>query len=559
MSSSPFIDAPSASVLVDGETWRVDLEHRADSAILSVSSSEPKEEVVDSPLSDAVFWLRDLDARVSSEVRSGGIVRRELMFSDPPPLPATRPGFGIEDYRRLRQPAAQLIRPRLKRDIERKELFPYQRHGVDWLMSRTAGILADDMGLGKTMQSIVAARSLIASGKLRWALVVCPRSLLATWEEEFSKWAPELSRVRLVPQASAREEAWAAILGRVHVVITTYEQMRRPPKVIRRQEVPLLIVDEAHRIRNADAKATTGIRELHAERFWALTGTPVERDAVDLATLLSMVDRKRFAPSDAKLPISVLRARARPLVLRRRKEEVLEELPEVLERDEILELEPEQRRSYNDELKRVSKSKYSPDDTLRLLNELRRICDYDPETLRSSKLDRIGEILQNVQESGEKAVVFSTTVRPLELLQGRLSSTDLLSRYISGKSSTEEREAAIRSLRCDPDVTALLATTWVAGEGLTLTEANHVIFLNEWWNPSTNAQARDRVVRIGQQRGVRVYRFYCRGTVEEALARVLSRKSDLFDGLVDQLSADYEPDASLIEQLFAELDGPVLG
>ncbi len=110
----------------------------------------------------------------------------------------------------------------------------------------------------------------------------------------------------------------------------------------------------------------------------------------------------------------------------------------------------------------------------------------------------------------------------------------IASRLLTGGLEIKEREEVVSSFQSNPETRVLLATTWVAGEGLTLTAANHVIFLNEWWNPSTNAQARDRIVRIGQKRGVQVYRFRCQGTIEEALGRVLARKQDLFEGLVDR-------------------------
>jgi SNF2 family DNA or RNA helicase len=504
-------------------------------------------------VAQAAQWLLDLDFRASQRFVSGSTVSRSIRREEARPLPSPESNWSLEELRRQRQPAADLIQPRLKCLGEREELFPYQREGVVWLKNHTNGILADDMGLGKTPQAIIAMRDLIASGQIRWALVACPRSLLANWEAELVRWAPELSRFRLVPLGTLREHAWATMVGRVHVVVTNFEQLRHPPEALRGKALPLLIADEAHRIRNAGSQVTAGIRELKAERFWALTGTPVERDALDLATLLSLVDKQRFAVSDAELPVSVLRARARPLVLRRQKSEVLRDLPKVVEHVEILELEPGQRLRYKSALARLDHHSAGFDDTLRLLNELRQICDYDKVTGDSCKLTRILELVGEISDADEKVVIFSTLVEPLRMLQGRLSDDGIIGNLLTGEVRLAERERIVNRFRKQTEEVALLATTWVAGEGLTLTEANHVIFINEWWNPSTNTQARDRVVRIGQNRGVQVYRFYCRGTVEQALTKVLSRKSELYDDLVEQLSETGKPTSALIKDVMDEL------
>lgn len=453
----------------------------------------------------------------------------------------------------MRPAATDLIRPLLLEPPVRDELFPYQREGADWLKAHETGVLADDMGLGKTLQTISATRELINSGEVPWGVVVAPRSVLATWEDEIARWAPELTRIRVTPTGVVRQEAWETLVGRVHILLTNYEQLRTVPDALADSEIPLLIADEAHRLRNAGSQISSGLRNLKFRRFWALTGTPIERDSEDLATLMSFVEPRRFSPDDSRLPASVLRGRAKQYILRRRKVDVLQDLPEVLERREVLDLLPAQRSAYNDALRRVSARRYSPDDTLRLLGELRQICDFDPMTKASCKVERICEIVGDIQVAGEKAVVFSTLVEPLQLLDRALKKSGIPSEVFTGQLGSSERDKLISRFRSDEGPTALLATTWVAGVGLTLTEANHVVFLNEWWNPSTNDQARDRVVRIGQQRGVQVYKFRCRGTVEEAVERVLSRKEALFEGIVDRLAESDTPDAATVNRIVAEL------
>jgi SNF2 family DNA or RNA helicase len=495
-------------------------------------------------LSRAIRWISELDTAAKADFLAGRVVAKDVPVRTPKPLPALGPSASAEDYRELRVTAGGLVRPFLLGVPDEAHLFPYQTVGVEWLLDHGNGILADDMGLGKGVQTIAALRQLIHFGVARGGLIVCPRSLIANWEEELSKWAPELSRLRVIPSARDKHEVWATITGRVHVLLTSYEHLRDPPPTLRTCHLDVIIADEAHRIRNLSAAVTQGIRALHWRRFWALTGTPIERDPKDLATLLSTLDPRRFTAGDSSLSLSTLRARASPYILRRLKVEVLDQLPPVLDSKETLELLPPQQRAYRRALKDTMRSGGSGS-FLRLINELRTICDFDPETGKSVKIERITEILDEIRMAREKAVVFSYLLRPLDILEAELEQTDLESVRLEGSMSLIERDDAIHRFKSDPSVVTLLASTRVGGEGLTLTEANHVIFLNEWWNPSSNAQARDRVVRIGQRRGVNVYRFRCKGTIEQVLDRILEAKSDTFSLILDRLAdpmSEADPD-----------------
>ena len=190
------------------------------------------------------------------------------------------------------------------------------------------------------------------------------------------------------------------------------------------------------------------------------------------------------------------------------------------------------------------------------------ICSLDPSSGESSKLDRIQEIVEDVAAAGEKIVVFSYLLAPLRALRRRLEVNWRVS-FLEGGLGVEERDQAVEAFRMDPEVVALLSSLRVGGEGLTLTEANHVAFINEWWNPSANIQARDRVVRIGQKRTVLVYRFLTANTVEEALARILKRKDAQFQALIGGLASpegDLSPDMALAlsEHMRRELQQPFL-
>ena len=456
----------------------------------------------------------------------------------------------LPEYRSLRLPVADLVLPVLLDRPDLHSLYPFQRDGVDWLLEHRGGILADDMGLGKTVQVVSALRILFNRGEIRTAIVVGPKALIPTWEREFEKWAPELGVAVLTPPRSIREDAWCAVAGRRHVLLTNYEHLRTPPDELKRHPPEVLVADEAHRVRRPGARITSGIVQLRPERFWALSGTPLERNIEDMATLLSLVAPSQFSPNDARLHPSSLRSRARQFVLRRRKSEVLDQLPPVRDTTEVLDLSVGQERAYR---KAIRDRAGDPGDELALLTRLLSICDLDPESRNSGKLERILSLLSAICSDGEKAVVFSHRLDPLRELETRLTAdhgkgSGLL---LVGEMDAEARERTLDRFRNDEASFVLLASTRIGGEGLTLTEANHVFLINQWWNPSASDQARDRVVRIGQRRSVRVYRFCCRGTLEEDLERILERKRDLFDDMVDRLADDRE--YALTRRLLDEL------
>tara|TARA_Y100000590_G_scaffold470035_1_gene661516 strand:- start:5171 stop:6757 length:1587 start_codon:yes stop_codon:yes gene_type:complete len=416
-------------------------------------------------------------------------------------------------------------------------IFAYQERGVEWLLSRPRGILADDMGLGKTAQALTAARHVFRSGDGDCAVIAAPRSLVHNWLAEATKWAPELSARIGLPSKSDKDDWWRNSLGRVHLIITSYEQLREPPECLCDREISLLITDEAHRLRKSESLAHQGLRQLSPSRFWALSGTPIENDADDIATIMSLLEPKQFDRSDSRMSAASLRASIKPYVLRRSKADVLKDLPEVIESTEVLPLSERQSGSYKEA---VLAKRTSPNDFLALFNKLRQICDIDPITGESSKLDRIIELLNSIKEAGEKGIVFSYQRAPLEKLRERLSVEfpEISFVLLTGDHSLEERAEIVESFKLDPDCTVLLASTRVASEGLTLTEANHVFFINRWWNPSANDQARDRVVRIGQQKTVWVKSFVSDGTVESRLEDLLEEKGRTFDELIEELSTE---------------------
>jgi len=427
------------------------------------------------------------------------------------------------------------------------DLYPFQRSGVAWLLLHQRAILADDMGLGKTIQVIAALRRLYRYGQINSCLVIVPGTLLANWLSECDKWAPELVAQRLeFANKTFTPAKWRSAVARAHILLATYDDLRGLWDDITEQPPDIIIADEAHRLRKAESQVNQAIRRVTSPWFWALSGTPVERHPEDLACMLSLLYPTRFAVDDHRLGIETLRARVRPHLLRRTKETVLPELPPVEESDEPLELHPEQRLAYDKEVSTfLNKARSSH---LSLFNRLRSICDLHEPSGASSKLDRIADIIANAAEGDCKSVVFSYTIEPLRALMARLrAQPDKSAELLIGAMAPEQRNQAIRRFKTDPACQALLASMRVGAEGLTLTEANVVIFVNRWWNPSTNAQAVDRVVRIGQRKPVTVHYLTCMNTVEDRLQPMLDRKKMTFDQLVEALRHQPELAEQLLE------------
>lgn len=505
-------------------------------------------------LERAISWLFDCDHQAAKAVAAGQSATKTIELR---PEARSRVANTHEAALKQRSSAASLLLPLVLPPPSLNHLFPYQLEGRSWLLQRQAALLADDMGLGKTLQVISALQELARGKADPRFLIICPRSLLANWQAEFVKWAPELWVVRSTPAASHSEATWRALLGRTHVLVTSYEQLRDMPASLKDTVFGVVVADEAHRIRNAEAQVTKGFTTLKRDAFWALTGTPIERHPEDLLTLLSLMDQRRFSRRDAALAPAQIRSRARPYLLRRLKKDVQADLPPVVDNLQWLDLAPAQRRSYVTALGDARKYQHDQGRFLLLINKLREICDFDPETGQSAKIDRIVEIVDLARANEEKVVVFSYLLKPLALLQellGKKIDRDAVC-VLTGELSSEERTRVLGRFKSSPQVSALLASTRVGGEGLTLTEANHVVFLNEWWNPSSNAQARDRVMRIGQQKTVFVHRFRCKSTIEEALEGILHEKAEVFDQIVDALVDDGIPrlEGSLMQALKQKL------
>ena len=444
------------------------------------------------------------------------------------------------------------------------ELRPYQKTGYGWLSALTetgfGGVLADDMGLGKTLQALalLVARHL-RDGADRPSLLIVPTSLVGTWRREAERFAPDL-RV-LVLHGSDRHHRWNAVEDH-HVVITTYPLLHRDHPFLFARHWEIAILDEAQAVKNPAAAVAKHIRGIEARTRIALTGTPMENSLGDLWALFDWLipgllgNRKAFRAhflnpierdGDAAAQ-AVLNARVRPFLLRRSKAEVAADLPGKSEFDEIVPLGDQQRALY--ETIRLSMDARVRDaiaakglaasriTILDALLKLRQVC-CDPGLLKqaakkpiteSAKRARLMEMLESLIAEGRRVLVFSQFVTMLELIERDVAARGWAYAKLTGK--TRNREDLVAGFQAGAAPLFLISLK-AGGTGLTLTAADTVILYDPWWNPAVERQAMDRVHRIGQERGVFIYRFLAEGSVEEAITALQARKQALADALFE--------------------------
>lgn len=414
------------------------------------------------------------------------------------------------------------------------EPFPYQKRGIAFLVPRRAALLADEMGLGKTMQAIVAARLAMAAGLIRSVLLICPKPLVSNWVREFSIWASDLPVVVVEGSSARRRSIWS--LHDCPVRIANYELLVRDIELIERLGVTfdLVVLDEAQRIKNHSSRTAQAARRLRRKRSWALTGTPVENRTEDLLSIFSFL-QPGMLPSEST-PAAV-RAATEPYILRRLKEHVLDDMPERIIRDAFVDLGPQQHRSYWKAKKEGVLRLNQMGDSVKIQNvfelvlRLKQICNFDPVTGESSKLEQLREDLAEIAASGRKAVVFSQWVRTLQRLRAELREFNPVEFH--GAIPPRERQANLDRFRNGPH-TVLLISYGAGSVGLNLQFAQYLFLFDRWWNPAVEDQAINRVHRIGQREPVIITRFIVKNTVEERIAEVLQEKRELIAQVVPQ-------------------------
>jgi SNF2 family DNA or RNA helicase len=414
--------------------------------------------------------------------------------------------------------------------------FPFQFEGIAFLYPRHAAVLADEMGLGKTMQAATAIRLLLRRGEVRSVLLVCPKPLVTNWQREFNQWAPEVPL--LVIEGEQVKRSWQWQLADVPVRIANYELLLRDREVLQRRDesgnravqFDLVVLDESQRIKNRTSSTSEVVRSIARRRSWALTGTPVENSAEDLVGIFEFLAPGFLSP---EMKPRKMGRTVSDYVLRRTKDQVLKELPPKMFRDADLELSAEQRETYRlaEEEGIVRLSEMGTAATIQhvfeLVLRLKQICNFDPATGSSSKLERLEADLEEVADSGRKAIVFSQWVQTIDRLASHLRRFGPLEYH--GRVPSGRRDAVIRRFREDPEAHVILMSYGAGGVGLNLQFASYVFLFDRWWNPAVEDQAINRAHRIGAAGPVTVTRFLALDTIEERIDRVLQEKRELFE------------------------------
>lgn len=507
-------------------------------------------------------------------------------------------------------------------------LRPYQVEGFRWLARLASlgfgGILADEMGLGKTLQMIALVKSLRDSGQLGGpVLVACPASLVFNWADEFARFAPDVPVCALEGSRAHREAllfratqgidegrvlgcgddagedartageriAGASSADVPCVIVASYDRVRIDGAQLARVEWGLVVLDEAQYIKNHATKTTRAVKRLRSRLRFALTGTPVENRLSELWSIFDFLmpgflgSYERFREryelgiiGEDEETAARLRALIEPFVLRRRKADVLTDLPAKLESIRYVPLGREQRRLYDgaeqrlredlnaqkrQNASRANRRGHIPDaeksavEVLAELTRLRQIA-LDPALVfenykgGAEKLGAIMELVDEAMEAGRKVLVFSQFTSYLDVLSAELDRRGIGHFAITGATPKRERVRLVRQFNND-ETPVFLVSLKAGGTGLNLTGASVVVHADPWWNAAATDQATDRAHRIGQNREVDVYKVVAKGTIEERIVALQQAKRDLADSVIAATGG--EALAGLTRERLAELLG----
>jgi len=469
-------------------------------------------------------------------------------------------------------------------DSVKAELRPYQKAGFDFLCHLTGlklgGILADDMGLGKTLQTLSWLAWLRGQNarKPKPALVICPASVLHNWRRESNRFTPHL-KVLVLESGAARHNLRKQI-PQHDLIVTNYALLRRDLEALQKFEFRAIILDEAQFIKNPSAQVTQSVKQLRADQRLALTGTPLENRLLDLWSIVDFIQpgylgsqnhfTETYEPrggEDAawgqKIARRRLAARLRPLMLRRLKRQVAQDLPDRIEERRDCELGESQRKLYLAELRRsrervmqtmaekgVAKSKMH---VLAALTRLRQICchpDLVGNDSASGKTETLFELLEPLLDEGQKVLVFSQFVQMLQILEKECRQRQIPTHILTGE--TKARQEVVNAFQNDSNAAVFLLSLRAAGTGLNLTTASYVVLYDPWWNPAVEAQAVDRSHRIGQTRTVNAYRLIAPGTVEEKIWELQQRKAQTISDVLGEEGFARSLSKDDLEYLFSE-------
>jgi len=525
--------------------------------------------LTDTPLE----WFHNLDAsRIWQNPATGErgvrLTRREMLM-----LSALIPEINIASEVQGRAILQELLENDLWTAVDRLPPLPghlreYQRHGVAWLYqlyrNGLAGILADDMGLGKTHQTLALFNLVRATkqGSGRF-LVVCPATVVPHWVEKIEEFFPELSHY--VHHGSRRDLERA---GECSICLTTYGIIRRDSEALNSLNFELIIFDEIQQLKNKKTDVHRAAARLKARMVLGLTGTPLENSVHDLKAIFDLClpgylgsDRSfknRYADPIAEgsdpQPRQTLTKLLTPFILRRTREQVLKELPEIIEDYRTCKLSGDQVALYRELISGRGKEvigKIEPRERegrleymelLAIINYLKQVCDHpclikkctDVTHYQSGKWDLFTELLDECLDASMKIVVFSHYTSMLDLIEGYLEQRGIPHCGLRGEMGLATRQKMIRRFNKDEECKVFTASLLTGGIGVDLTAAQAVIHYDRWWNAAREDQATARVHRMGQKHVVQVFKLITVGTLEEKIHKLIARKKELANHMVLQ-------------------------
>ena len=444
-------------------------------------------------------------------------------------------------------------------------LRDYQLTGVKWLynLAKTGfgGILADEMGLGKTIQVIYYIKQMLKDNPTSKFLIVVPTSLAYNWEHEFDSFASQIKKAICIGSKEKRKHILKD-LNKINVIITTYGLLREDEEIYENLNFNTMIIDEAQNIKNNHAGITKVVKSIKAETKFALTGTPLENSILELWSIFDFIMPGYLAnltkfqskykikdfDEDSEILIKGLSKQINPFILRRKKSDVVKELPEKLINDIYIDLKDEQKKLYVAELNRVkeemdkiikeegmNKARFL---ILQLLTKLRQICIdpsivYDNYSDGSNKIEQLENIVSEYTKNNHKVLIFSSFKTALNIVKEKLNNSKIKTYMIDGSVPAKTRIEMVDNFNENDDIKVFLIMLKSGGTGLNLASADVVIHLDLWWNPQAENQATDRAHRIGQTNTVEVIHLITKGTIEEKILELQNKKRILSDKLID--------------------------
>ena len=425
-------------------------------------------------------------------------------------------------------------------------LRDYQVSGFEFFKTLSdyqfGGILADEMGLGKTIQTI----AFLLSNKDKKSIVITPTALIYNWKNELEKFAPTL-KVGLLHAAKSEREKILDNIDNYDVILTTYTTYKNDIDKYKNINFDYCIIDEAQNIKNPDAIITKAIKNVNAKVKFALTGTPIENNLMELWSIFDFImpgylyNKSKFKSIFVNNDKNIIELKnlIKPFILRRTKKEVITELPDKIEQKIIIDLEKEHKRAYKGYVNLITrKIKENNQDNITVfsyLTKLRQLC-LSPELMvknyqgKNSKLDVLINIIND--SSDEKILVFSQFTKVLEVIGKRLNEENISYSYLDGKTSAKDRVKLVEEFNTNNNK-AFLISLKAGGTGLNLTSANIVVHFDPWWNPAVEDQASDRAHRIGQKNVVNVIKLIAKGTAEERVINLQETKKELIEDVIN--------------------------